>query len=353
MLMTMDRYNADWEMVRRGWCCHVLGIGERFDSASKAVSQLYDRDEAVNDQWLSGFVITDDLGEPNGRIESGDSVLFFNFRGDRAIEISRAFEQRGCGFEYPAPPPSLKCFAGMMSYDGDDCIPQRYLVNPPAIDDTLGHRLAASKRRTFVVAETQKFGHVTYFFNGNRSGYIDDSLERYVEVPSDNVPFETAPAMKAAEVTEVASEAITEGGWDHVRVNLANGDMVGHTGDIQATITAMEVVDHSVRELLSATAKAGGVFVLTADHGNADEMLQWNAKQGAYKLDDDGDVLVSTAHSKNRVPFVIVDFSGRHKLLDEVGDGEDLGLPSIGSTLLDLCGVAVPSGWSRSLVTKR
>jgi 2,3-bisphosphoglycerate-independent phosphoglycerate mutase len=353
MFMTMDRYGADWEMVLRGWRCHVLGIGERFPSASDAVRELYERDESVNDQWLSGFVITDDSGEPNGLIESGDSVLFFNFRGDRAIEISRAFENRECGFDYPEPPPNLRCFAGMMSYDGDDCVPQRYLVNPPVIDDTLGQRMAASNRRSFVVAETQKFGHVTYFFNGNRSGYIDESLERYVEVPSDNVPFETAPAMKAVEVTDVACAAVLEGCWDHVRVNLANGDMVGHTGDIEATITAMEVVDDCVRELLSATANAGGVFVLTADHGNADEMFQWSSKKGDYKLDEDGATLVSTAHSKNRVPFVVVDFSGRYKLLVEVDDNGELGLPSIGSTILKMCGVAVPAGWSRPLVTKR
>ena len=353
MFMTMDRYGADWEMVLRGWRCHVLGVGERFLSASDAVRELYERDESVNDQWLPGFVVTDDSGEPNGIIKSGDSVLFFNFRGDRAIEISRAFENRGCGFDYPEPPPNLRCFAGMMSYDGDDHVPQRYLVNPPVIDDTLGQRMAASNRRSFVVAETQKFGHVTYFFNGNRSGYINESLEKYVEVPSDNVPFETAPAMKAVEVTEAACAAVLSGGWDHVRVNLANGDMVGHTGDMGATITAMEVVDDCVSGLLSATAKAGGVFVLTADHGNADEMFQWNSKKGDYKFDEDGGTLVSTAHSKNRVPFVVVDFSGRYKLLVEVDDKEELGLPSIGSTILKMCGVAVPAGWSRPLVTRR
>ena len=350
MLITMDRYDADWEMVRRGWCCHVLGIGERFESPIEAVNKLYERDESVNDQWLPEFVITDDSGEPNGLIESGDSVLFFNFRGDRAIEISRAFEGRGCGFEYPSPPPKLRCFAGMMSYDGDDRVPLRYLVNPPVIDDTLGHRMVASNRRSFVVAETQKFGHVTFFFNGNRSGYIDDSLEQYVEVPSDNVPFETAPAMKAAEVTTVAKEAITKGGWDHVRVNLANGDMVGHTGDIQATIQAMEVVDDCVRELLLATAKAKGVFVLTADHGNADEMLQWNSKKGVYKIDSNGDSMVSTAHSRNRVPFVVVDCSSGARSLRVVEDSEKLGLSSIGSTILALCGVQIPEGWSQSLV---
>lgn len=353
MCITMDRYDADWEMVRRGWCCHVLGVGERFNSATEAVSQLYAQDESVNDQWLPPFVITDEEGAPNGTIESGDSVLFFNFRGDRAIEISRAFEGRDCGFDYPKPPPKLRCYAGMMCYDGDAIVPKNYLVNPPVIEDTVGHRLAESRRRSFVVAETQKFGHVTYFFNGNRSGKIDADLEEYVEVPSDNVPFETAPAMKAREVTKIAATAILEGGWDHVRVNFANGDMVGHTGDILATITAMEVVDSCVQELLKATSNAGGVFVLTADHGNADEMFQWNSKKGVYKLDADGKRLVSTAHSKNRVPFVVVDFSGKYKSLDTSSKLNELGLPSIGSTILTLCGVDIPKGWSRSLITRR
>jgi len=345
MHITMDRYEADWEMVGRGWRCHVEGEGRPFPSATEAIESLYGEDPEVDDQWLPAFVITDDDG-PVGCIDDDDAVLFFNFRGDRAIEISRAFDDPSLDTFARSRTPSV-LYAGMMQYDGDLKVPERYLVEPPAIDRVLGEYLAASQRRTFACSETQKFGHVTYFFNGNRSGRIDDELETYVEVPSDTRPFEERPWMKAAEITDAVVDAIAAGDHHHVRLNLANGDMVGHTGDLEATRVALEAVDLQLGRLVEAVTRADGVLLVTADHGNADQMYLRD-KQGQPKRDDDGTPMPRTSHSLNAVPFIVVDPRGQ---LDVV-DG-DHGLASIAATVLALCGLTPPDDYSPSLVRPR
>ena len=334
MHITMDRYEADWPMVQRGWDCHVKGEGRPFTSAAEAVQSLYAEDAKVTDQWLPAFVIVED-GQPVGRIQDGDGVLFFNFRGDRAIEISRAFEE-GAGFPGfdRGPVPKVR-YAGMMQYDGDLQLPDRYLVAPPAIDRTVGEHLAANGLRSFAISETQKFGHVTFFFNGNRSGLLDEELEEYAEIPSDNLPFDQAPAMKASEITDRAVAAIASGQWDHVRLNLANGDMVGHTGNLQATIAAVELVDRCVGELVQATVQAGGVLVVTADHGNADQMI----KKGKPL----------TSHTLNPVPFVLVDPSGGWELSEVSAPG----LANVGTSVLALCGLQPPADFEPALVRPR
>ena len=255
MNLTMDRYGADWAMVERGWNCHVHGRGRQFSSASRAIQALYDEDPNVTDQWLPGFVVTDKERRPIGRISNGDGVLFWNFRGDRAIEISRAFEGRNVPFERGGT--TQVRFAGMMQYDGDQQIPERFLVSPPAIENTVSEHLVAARQRIFAVSETQKFGHVTYFFNGNRTGYLDENLEVYEEIPSDRLPFNQAPAMQARAITQRTCEAITSGAFDHIRLNLPNGDMVGHTGDFDATVVAMEVIDRCLGDLQAAIRPAG------------------------------------------------------------------------------------------------
>jgi 2,3-bisphosphoglycerate-independent phosphoglycerate mutase len=239
MIVTMDRYGADWSIVERGWKAHVLGDARPFPSASEAVQTLYDEDKDVNDQFLPAFVVVDDDDRPVGKMADGDSVVFFNFRGDRAIEISRAFEDEEFDkFDRGAP---LDLFyAGMMQYDGDLMLPKKYLVSPPAISESLGEHLALTGVTQFATAETQKYGHVTYFWNGNRSGKFSDKLETYLEVPSDQVPFERRPWMKAGEVTDQVVKAIASGEFQFIRVNYANGDMVGHTGHYGATMIAVE-----------------------------------------------------------------------------------------------------------------
>ena len=343
MHLTMDRYEADWAMVERGFACHAEGEGRAFPSASEAIETLYGEDERVNDQYLPAFVVADDDG-PVGRIVDGDAVLFFNFRGDRALEISRTFEGRS---PLQLELPEVR-YAGMMQYDGDELIPRRYLVEPPAIDRTVGEHLAANGQRTYAISETQKYGHVTYFFNGNKSGYVDEERERYTEVPSDVVPFETAPEMKAEAITDLAVAAIASGDYDHVRLNLANGDMVGHTGDFDATVAACETLDACLARLEAATVAAGGVLVVTADHGNADQMYELDKTTGGYKLSG-GRRVVRTAHSLNPVPFVVVDPLRRW----DVVAVEGAGLANIGTSLLVLAGLTPPDDFEPALVTPR
>lgn len=354
MWITMDRYEADWAMVERGWRCHVQALGRRFPSASEAVRTLYEEDPTRDDQWLPAFVVGDYAG-----MADGDAVVFFNFRGDRAIEISRAFEE-GDGFRYfdRSPRPAV-IYAGMMEYDGDLHVPHRYLVEPPAISRTVGEYLGHAGLRTLAISETQKFGHVTFFFNGNRSGML--SGERWTEVPSRPGPFNLCPAMSAPAITAAAAAAIRSGEYDHVRINLANGDMVGHTGDLAATIQAMEVVDAALGALLEATRDAGGVLLLTADHGNADYKLEVD-KKGALLRGPDGSPRARTSHSLNPVPFVLFDPAGEWQLTLPARDasrwsepatpGElpEAGIARVGATVLTLCGVPVPGDYLPSLV---
>ena len=351
MFITMDRYNADWAMVERGWRCHVLGEGRGFSTATEAVRAAYAEDPEIDDQYLPPFVITDAQGQPKGTINNGDGVLFFNFRGDRAVEISRAFEEGDDTFPYfDRVRRPLVVYAGMMQYDGDLRVPSRFLVEPPQIEGTVGELLAAHGKRSFVCSETQKFGHVTFFFNGNRSGYIDEALETYVEIPSDTGSFDETPWMKAAEITDAAVEALASGAFDHIRLNYANGDMVGHTGQLKATRLAIEAVDQQLERLDSAVQAANGILLVTADHGNADEM--WTHRGGRVVRDAKGKPLPRTSHTLNPVPFVLV--GGRGGVDDWcLSKTADAGIASVGSTVLMLCGVPVPADWKPSLVSRR
>lgn len=348
MHLTMDRYEADWPMVARGWAVHVRGEGRAFASASEAIRTLYEEDPEVDDQYLPGFVITGDDGAPCGPITDGDAVLMFNFRGDRAIEISRAFDEPDLSTFDRGPVPDV-LYAGMMEYDGDLQVPKHYLVQPPEITRPVGQLLAEAGRTTLAVSETQKFGHVTYFFNGNRSGAFDDQLETYVQIPSDVRPFDEAPWMKAAEITDVVLEALAAGEVDHIRCNLANGDMVGHTGALQATRVALSCLDLQLARLERAIRKHGGVLLITADHGNADQMVQLDA-EGQPRRDAQGEPIVRTSHSLNPVPFIVVDPSGQLDVVDDLGHP---GLASVGTTLLDLLGVPIPADWCPTLVRAR
>ncbi|MDP2312024.1 MAG: 2,3-bisphosphoglycerate-independent phosphoglycerate mutase [Pseudomonadota bacterium] len=349
MRITMDRYEADWRMVKLGWECHVHGVGRPFRSATEAIRRLYEDDPTVTDQWLEPFVITDERGEPVGRMKDGDAVVLFNFRGDRAIEISRAFEdEHFLPFDRGERPNVT--FAGMMRYDGDLQIPKRYLVDPPVIGHTVGELLVDAGVRTYAVSETQKFGHVTYFFNGNRSGRISTDLEVYDEVPSDNVPFDQKPEMQCAAIVRVANLALRSGNFDHVRLNLANGDMVGHTGNFAATVLAMEAVDRCLGTLVAACREVGAILLVTADHGNADEMYELD-KTGAPLLVD-GERKPRTSHSLNPVPFILMDPTGTWKLdCPPLAAGTiKPGIAQIGGTLLALFGVPLPTDYLSPLV---
>ncbi len=343
--ITMDRYDANWPMVEKGWRTHVLGEGAQFPNATAAVHGLRERHPGTIDQDLPEFVIAD-AGKAIGTIEDGDSVVFFNFRGDRAIEITRAFVEadfdRFDRVRYPR-----VTYAGMLQYDGDLHLPERFLVAPPAIRDTSGELFSQLGLAQFACSETQKFGHVTYFWNGNRSGKFDG--ETWLEVPSDVVPFEQRPWMKAAEIADAMIAAIQSGQYRLLRCNFANGDMVGHTGNFQAATMAVEAVDLALGRLLKAVEAAGGVVLITADHGNADEMFELDKKTRQPATNPDGSYKAKTAHTLNPVPLILFDAASGGRL--GLRQSEDAGLANIAATVAALLGYERHPSWGESLLT--
>ena len=338
MIVTMDRYGADWRIVEKGWKAHVLGIGRKFVSASDAIQTYYGEDPEMTDQYMDSFVVERD-GCPVGCIEDGDSVILFNFRGDRAIELSRAFDDKDFDhFDRQRYPEVF--YAGMMQYDGDAMIPKQYLVDPPVIDKTMGEYLCNAGLTSYAISETQKFGHVTYFWNGNKSGYIDEQLEKYVEIESDKITFDLRPWMKAAEITDKVIEAIKSNKYKFIRLNYANGDMVGHTGVPISVRIAVETVDLMLKRVLPVLKKANGIAVITADHGNADCM--WTDKKGQRTP--------MVAHTKNPVPFIIENYSDNNFILSQ--NIETVGLANVAATLLNLLGFLAPEEYEPSLLQK-
>ncbi|MCU0837087.1 MAG: 2,3-bisphosphoglycerate-independent phosphoglycerate mutase [Rhodospirillales bacterium] len=344
MNITMDRYEANWGMVEKGWHIHVLGEGPQFPSAEAAITALRQQHPGVIDQDLPPFVIADG-GAPVGPIVDGDSVVFFNFRGDRAIEISRAFEEANLDTFDRVRHPKVT-YAGMLEYDGDLHIPKRYLVLPPAIKNTMGEYLVAEGIRQLAISETQKYGHVTYFWNGNRSGKFSDTLEDYIEIPSDIIPFEQRPWMKAAEITDEMLKRLKSREYRFLRVNFANGDMVGHTGNYDAALIAMATVDLCLARLLPVVDALGGVALITADHGNADEMFELDKKTGQPGKHPDGSYKAKTSHTLNPVPFILYDNQSKGKL--DLIRGNDFGLSNVASTIVNLLGYAPPEMWDAS-----
>jgi 2,3-bisphosphoglycerate-independent phosphoglycerate mutase len=337
MTITMDRYEADWEMVEKGYRAHTYGDARPFSSATEAVEVLYGESDA-GDQYLDAFVVVDDDGNPVGTMSDGDAVIMFNFRGDRAIEISRAYEEDDFDAFDRGDRPEVY-FAGMLQYDGDALIPKNYLVAPPTIDRTMGQYLCAEGVSSFAISETQKFGHVTYFWNGNRSGYIDENLETYIEIPSDRIAFDKAPGMKAREITDRVIELLRSGDYRFGRLNFPNGDMVGHTGVLEATVEAMETVDECLGRLLSVVDELGGILIFTADHGNADIMF----------TEKNGERTPLTSHTLSPVPFAIHDQSpDRTYHLDPPGDA---GLSNVAATVMNLLGFAAPDDYRPGLVS--
>jgi 2,3-bisphosphoglycerate-independent phosphoglycerate mutase len=347
MKITMDRYQANWGMVELGWNTHVLGKGRTFGSAREAIETLRRENPETIDQDLPPFVI----GRNNaalGPIQENDSVIFYNFRGDRAIEISMAFEEDEFD-KFPRGPKLNVKYAGMMQYDGDALIPKKYLVNPTGIDRTVGEYLVKSGVRQLAISETQKFGHVTYFFNGNRSAKFDEALEDYIEIPSDIVPFEERPWMKAAEITDRVVDAIKGGEYGFIRLNYANGDMVGHTGIPQAVEIAVETVDLCIRRIVRAVKKANGILIVSADHGNSDDMYECNYKTGEIIYDEKtGKPKPRTAHSLNPVFAYVYEPTGSIKM--RLSEHKDLGISSLAATCLKLLGFVPPEDYTPSIV---
>jgi 2,3-bisphosphoglycerate-independent phosphoglycerate mutase len=341
MWLTMDRYEADWKMVERGWNTHVHGAAEiqaidPLDAIAKGRENTHTKNPDETDQYMASYVIVDENNEPIGKIKDQDSVIFFNHRGDRAIEISKAFEG-GVDFDKfdrGRVPREVK-YAGMMLYDGDANVPNQFLVAMPKIKLTMAEILAYNKLSSLAISETQKFGHMTYFLNGNVSGYFDPAYESYLEIPSDDSTlFASKPEMKAQEIT---SRIISEYGlrhYDYIRVNYPNGDMVGHTGNFEAVVKAIQALDSQLGQLMKFTEANNGILLVTADHGNADEMVKGGKP--------------SNSHSLNKVPFVIYDpnYQGEYELVSI----ENPTLSNIASTLFNLGGFEKPVHMTDSLI---
>lgn len=342
MKITMDRYNANWKMVELGWKTHVLGEGRFFANTTEAVNTLRAETKAI-DQDLPPFVIAKD-GKPVGTIQDGDSVVYFNFRGDRAIEITRAFEEEHFVEFDRVRFPKVE-YAGMLQYDGDLKLPKRFLVPPPAIENTSGEWFSAAGLKQFACSETQKYGHVTYFWNGNRSNKFDG--ETYLEIPSDVVPFEQRPWMKSAEITDAMIEAVKSGKYNTLRCNFPNGDMVGHTGSLRAATMAVEAVDLALARFLPVLDAMGGVALITADHGNADEMYDIDKKTGLPKTNKDGSIKAKTSHTLNPVPCILYDNVTGGRLSLKAGSW---GLSNLAATTANLLGFEKHEAWDDSML---
>ena len=341
MQVTMDRYEANWGMVDLGWKTHVLGEGRQFASAEEAIN-AYRAELKVIDQDLPPFVIAKD-GKPVGTVEDGDSVVFYNFRGDRAIEISKAFESGDDFAEFDRVRVPKVFYAGMLEYDGDLHIPSHFLVNPPEISNTMSEYLVNTGINQFALSETQKYGHVTYFWNGNRSGKFSEELETYMEVPSDVVPFEQRPWMKCAEITDALIEAIRSGKYKYIRCNFPNGDMVGHTGSMAATKISMEALDLQLARILPVIDEVKGAALITADHGNADEMYETDKKTKLPKVGK-----AKTSHTLNPVPLIIYDNFGAANYSIKA-DGK-FGLSNVAATTVNMLGYEAPAMWDESTI---
>ncbi len=343
MQITMDRYQANWDMVRKGWEVHVHGRsftnaidgeGAYYGSATEAIGDLRAQTGAI-DQDLPPFVIGEN-GKPVGAMHDGDSVILFNFRGDRALEISMAFDGDASFDKFDRGViPQVK-YAGMLEYDGDLHIPHKYLVNPPQIRETLTELLVAAGIKEYAVSETQKYGHVTYFWNGNRSGKVSEELEDYCEIPSDVRSFDECPWMKATEIADKVIEAMQSHEYGFIRCNFPNGDMVGHTGSLYATEIAVESVDLELARIRKVCDAEGYILIVTADHGNSDQMLEKNKK---------GKIEVRTAHSLNPVPFIIYDKDERH----ELKEGK-FGLANVAPTVAGLLEIKPFDSWQESML---
>lgn len=347
MHLTMDRYYSDWKIVERGFNAHVHGKVMETDLVSGYKGYYQSAKEAIEearrifpdkqDQFNPAFVVVNAKGQPVGRMQDGDAVINFNYRGDRAIQISESFLKSEFKAFDRGVMPNVK-YAGLLEYDSDAKIPSVFLVSPPSIKNASGQLLCDAGIKSYAIAETHKYGHVTYFWNGNRSGYLNAKLEKYEEVKSlPNETIQDIPEMKIYEVTEKLLEAIHSNQFDFIRVNFANGDMVGHTGNMQSCIKAMKAVDECLFRTVEATLHQDGIVVVTADHGNAEE-----------KLDKKGKVM--TSHTLNKVPLFILDknYNGEY-VVDTLGI-TDPGLTNVTATFLNLLGFESPDFYEKSLI---
>ena len=347
MIVTMDRYEADWTIVENGWKAHAQGTARPFPSASAALTALRAEDSGVSDQYLPPFTVVDESGTPVGAMHDNDAVVIFNFRGDRVVEIYRALTEEPFAPFARGPLPENLLVVGMTLYDGDMGIPAHFLVPPTRVTGTVSELLATAGIAQYAVAETQKFGHVTYFWNGNRSEKFNAQLETWEEIPSDNVSFDKLPKMKAKETGDAVVAAVESGKYPFIRCNFAGGDMVGHTGDIPASIIAVEAIDEALIRVNAAVKAAQGTLLITADHGNCEVLIERD-KNGAPLLDAHGVAVPKKSHTLSPVPFIAIDYSTR---TITSGGVSDAGISNVAATILNLLGQPIPADYRPALLS--
>lgn len=337
MVCVADRYENDWSVVARGWDMMVNGEADYyFHSAEEGVSILRRINPAVQDQNLPPFVVVDTEEKPVGKIEKGDALIYFDFRADRAIEIAMAFTY----WDFPYfnrgnYTPDDVYFVGMCEYNSDTHVPEHRLVEPVYINETLSQFLGEKNVPQLAVSETVKFGHVTYYFNGN--SYEKAPREEHIRIDSYTEPFETRPWMRSAEITDKVLDEMAR--YKFVRINFPGCDMVGHTADMEATIVAMEAIDLSLKRIYDKVKELGGCLIVTADHGNAEELLD---AAGGPK----------TAHTANKVPCVICDDT-ENRLRYRLAGVANPGLANLAATIAVFCGQDdYPKGWNAPLIDR-
>lgn len=360
MVVTMDRYEADWSIVERGWQAHVLGDTsalQSFSSYSAAIEEFY-KEPTMVDQFMPGFVLVDSAGEPLGAVQDGDAMLFWNFRGDRAIEISTAVEAAEGSFPHfdRKRVPKVR-YAGMMQYDGDADIPSKFLVSPPKIDKTVAELTVENGMKRYSVSETQKYGHVTYFYNGNRASKFKEDMELYTCIPSYLQKENTRPWMRCAEITDAALKELDDFRPDLMVMNYPNGDMAGHCGNTNATRIACECVDLSLERLVPEIVRHGGIAIITADHGNCEIMAELDKKTKEPKKGTQPEGWkAQVSHTVQPVPCMIVGHGvERYELNQDAkwGDIEECdgpGIANLGATALNLLGLEEPDDYLPSIL---
>jgi len=400
MVAVADRYESDWDMVKLGWDMMVHGKAPRqFKSATEAIKTFRKENPKIQDQYLPAFVIVEDLASrsvlasrsikakdtsinsarkvvPVGKVQDGDAFIYYDFRADRAVEIAQAFTEKdfdkfdrsNSGAKVTRnknvaarvendklslkPQAKMKFskaevaskkkasnwlpeifFVAMTEYNSDKHLPKNILVPPVKIADPLNVFLGHNKVSQMAISETVKFGHITYYFNGN--SYKKMPREGQVEIVSDTLPFNTRPWMKSAEITDAALVSMEK--FQFVRLNYPGGDMVGHFGELEPTIVAMEAIDLQLSRLAKKVDELGGMIIITADHGNAEELLD---KNGVAK----------TAHTTNPVPCIFYDNTTNAKKYSSA-NLKDAGLSNVAATIAILLGLPdYPAIWRKPLI---
>ena len=334
MVAVADRYENDWPMVKKGWDMFFGHAENRFHTAVEAVETFRRQDHKIQDQYLPAFILVDQNDQPVGPVKKGDSFIYYDFRADRAIEIAQAFTYIDFPyFDRGDYSPDDIIFAGMTEYNSDTHVPENQLVPPVEIRDSLNQFLGQNGISQLAVSETVKFGHITYYFNGN--SYDKAEGEDHIKIDSDTLPFDTRPWMKSAEITDAVLENL--GRYKFIRLNFPGGDMVGHFGEVEPTIAAMEAIDLQLARIAKKVDELGGLLIITADHGNAEELL-------------DRENQPKTSHTTNLVPCIFYDNTqNRGKYI--INDIKDAGLSNVAATIATFLGLEnLPKSWRDSLI---